>query len=294
MIESYLLEELVAFAQAGTLAQTAATLHVTQPTVTRGMQKLETELGVRLFDRQPNRITLTATGQLAAERAASLLAQERAFVTAIQHFDRTQTGLTIASTLPGPLLVAHQAQLPHGTQVVTPFQAVDSLAESLTTYAATVMLSDQDLQTATIESRYVGTERLAINLDKFMYQANQPTIRFAELRGLSFLVLQDIGVWRHIIQTEIPDAQFMYQAQRDAFLEITKYSDFPYFSTNLSPLDPDWQPAVSRPNDNRVRIPISDDRAQMPIYASYLTSQRPRVRPVIDQLMAAWPAEPTA
>mgnify|MGYP002225271715 FL=1 len=42
---------------------------VTQPTVTRGMQKLENELGVTLFKRTPNRISLTETGQLAAKES---------------------------------------------------------------------------------------------------------------------------------------------------------------------------------------------------------------------------------
>ena len=41
MIENYLLEELVTFQRMGTLKKTAAHLAVTQPTVTRGMQKLE-------------------------------------------------------------------------------------------------------------------------------------------------------------------------------------------------------------------------------------------------------------
>lgn len=59
MIENYLLEELVTFAKYKTLAETAKQLMVTQPTITRGMQKLEEDFGVKLFDCQPNRITLT-------------------------------------------------------------------------------------------------------------------------------------------------------------------------------------------------------------------------------------------
>ena len=62
MIDDYLLEALVAFAKYGTLSATAEHLMVTQPTVTRGMQKLENELGVTLFKRTPNRISLTETG----------------------------------------------------------------------------------------------------------------------------------------------------------------------------------------------------------------------------------------
>ncbi len=62
MINLYLLKELVSFQKNGTLAKTAQELAVTQPTVTRGMQKLENELGVKLFKREPNRLTLTKDG----------------------------------------------------------------------------------------------------------------------------------------------------------------------------------------------------------------------------------------
>ena len=288
MIDNYLLEELVTFAQTGTLAQTAAALNVTQPTVTRGMQKLEDDLGVRLFNRQPNRILLTTTGELAVAKAKTLLALNRELVTTVQNFDRSQQRLILSSTLPGPLLVARKIQAQFPTlQLDDQLLPTDQLSDQLTSRAATLVLSDQELLTNTVESRYLGIERLAVNLDQFMYHANQPTIQFKELRGLSFLVLQDIGIWRDIIQDQIPDAQFMYQAQRDAFTKITKYADFPYFSTNLSPLDPD-APTVSQ-DDNRVRIPISDDIAKIPIYGSYLKEDRDRVAPVLEMMSQAWP-----
>ena len=41
-----------------------------------------------------------------------------------------------------------------------------------------------------------------------MYHANQSSVSFSELKGLSFIVLDDIGPWRQIIQQEIPDASF--------------------------------------------------------------------------------------
>ena len=85
MIDNYLLKELVTFASEKTLAKTAEKLNVTQPTVTRGMQKLEDELGIQLFDRQPNRIILTDTGKLAAEKATEVLAVNRNFVQQLQN-----------------------------------------------------------------------------------------------------------------------------------------------------------------------------------------------------------------
>lgn len=290
MLETYLLEELVTFAEAGTLAATAAKLNVTQPTITRGMQKLETDLGVSLFDRQPNRLSLTATGQLAAQQAQQLLADQDQFVTSIQNFDRTQRTITVGTTIPGPLyllpLVSDKFSLTINNELVTPADVTTKLSSN----AETLLLTATPLQTATIDSQLIGTERLAVNLNKFMYQANQPQITFKELAGLSFIVLSKIGPWREIIQQAIPDAKFFYQKEFDALAEITKYADFPYFSTNLSTFETDFNSQVMT-DDSRVAIPISDANAQMSTYAVYLKTQRARVKPLITALIDKWPTK---
>ncbi|WP_370447218.1 LysR family transcriptional regulator [Lactobacillus sp. CBA3605] len=124
---------------------------------------------------------------------------------------------------------------------------------------------------------------MAVNLNQFMIQANQPTITFSELKNLSFVVLTDIGPWQSIIQHAIPHAKFFYQAERDALTEITKYSDFPYFTTNITAFD---APVTNPTNtDSRVCLPISDASAQMPIYANFLQSEQQRVISIIDQLI---------
>lgn len=49
MIEIYQLEQLIAFADNGTLFEAAEKMHISQPTLTRIMKKLEEEFGVPLF-----------------------------------------------------------------------------------------------------------------------------------------------------------------------------------------------------------------------------------------------------
>ena len=50
-------------------------MHISQPTLTRNMQRLETEFDVPLFHRTKNSISLNETGILAAEDAKMLLKQ---------------------------------------------------------------------------------------------------------------------------------------------------------------------------------------------------------------------------
>lgn len=213
MIDNYLLEELVVFSETKTLAKTADQLMITQPTVTRGMQKLERELNVKLFNRRANKITLTKTGKLAAQEAKKLLAANQNFITHIQNFDQAQQVVKIGSTAPGPLIVTNQLAQQSNLQINQSFIKPQDVAPMLTNNQLSCCFNSQEIQTDKIESLYIGEEHLFVNLDKFMFLANKQQLTLKELKGLSFVVLNDIGPWKEIIQNNIPDAKFLYQAE---------------------------------------------------------------------------------
>lgn len=60
-------------AREGTISGAASVLHVSQPALSRQMQELERELGVRLFDRGSRRITLTEPGMRLRRRAEEIV-----------------------------------------------------------------------------------------------------------------------------------------------------------------------------------------------------------------------------
>lgn len=285
MIDNYLLEELVTFAKYKTLAKTAAELNVTQPTVTRGMQKLEDELSVQLFDRQPNRISLTKTGKLAAEKATALLQANQQFITEIKNYAQSQQVLKIASVAPGPQIVLEQ-NLQKFNANITVEQALleqNDVEQCLLNHHYSAIITNRKIQTELIESRYIGKENLYVNLDQFMYLANKRQVTFKELFGLSFVVLNDIGPWKTIIQENIPDAKFLYQTEYDALSELTKYTNFPFFTTNIT------QPDNVYDTTDTVALPITDDSAKMTFYAAYLKSQRSTIAPLAKKLVSIWP-----
>lgn len=287
MIENYLLEELVTFSECKTLAKTAARLRVTQPTVTRGMQKLESELNVNLFDRQPNKITLTKTGILAAREARQVLEANEQFVTHIQNFAQTQQTITVGSVAPGPLVVADQLAKSFELKIDRTFVNPRDVLAALGHNQYTACFTNHEIQTDQVESLYIGAERLSVNLDQFMLLAGRRSLSFSELRGLSFIVLNDIGPWKQVIQDKIPGAKFLYQAEQNAMAELTRYSTFPYFSTNINR----YAPINDLDEHDRVTIPITDREATMPFYVAYLKTQRARLQPVLKKLAELWPDE---
>jgi DNA-binding transcriptional LysR family regulator len=68
-IELSLLEQLVSVAHYGSLSAASAATHLTQPTLSRSMQKLEREIGAPVFERKKNKIVLNENGQIAIEYA---------------------------------------------------------------------------------------------------------------------------------------------------------------------------------------------------------------------------------
>jgi len=67
------LEYLVALAETGHFSRAAERCHVSQPTLSAQLRKLEQFLGVALVERRPRRVTLTPAGAAVVERARRML-----------------------------------------------------------------------------------------------------------------------------------------------------------------------------------------------------------------------------
>jgi DNA-binding transcriptional LysR family regulator len=72
-IDLRLLRYLVATVDEGSATRAAAALHVTQPVLSRQLRQLETQSGLRLFDRDGRRLRLTHAGEEFLPRARKLL-----------------------------------------------------------------------------------------------------------------------------------------------------------------------------------------------------------------------------
>ncbi|MBF1269771.1 MAG: LysR family transcriptional regulator, partial [Oribacterium parvum] len=67
------LRQFIRIAEEGTLSKAAEKLLLSQSTLTRNMFHLEEILDVQLFERSPNRIHLTKTGQYALKQFKDLI-----------------------------------------------------------------------------------------------------------------------------------------------------------------------------------------------------------------------------
>jgi DNA-binding transcriptional LysR family regulator len=72
-MELRVLRYFLAIAREGNMTNAAATLHITQPTLSRQIHDLEDELGQQLFVRNSHSVTLTPEGMLLRKRAEEIL-----------------------------------------------------------------------------------------------------------------------------------------------------------------------------------------------------------------------------
>lgn len=94
---------------------------------------------------------------------------------------------------------------------------------------------------------------------------------------MSFVVIDNIGIWKNKSKRYISEVKFFYQDSFEALVDIVNNSAFYYFTTNLTPQNE----ILRNPNNDRVRIPISDEEASLPFYANYLLSEKKRLTPLI-------------
>lgn len=148
------LEQLVVIAEQGTLSAAARELHLSQPALTRSMQRLENEFGIELFTHEKNRVTLNDAGLLAVEQARGVLGAAEGMKGRMHDYARAQKTVAVGSCAPGPMWLIAPELIRHLTDktVSTEMKAPDVLLDGLLREEYQVIVLDapaeQDTATA--------------------------------------------------------------------------------------------------------------------------------------------------
>ena len=269
MIELKLLEEFLAVVDTGTLSKASERLHTSQPALTRSMRKLEDDLGVGLFVRNKNRLSLSETGVYAAAAARTLISEGKDFEEKVRAYERSLHTISIGFCAPVP-----QSEL---TPIINGlFEGVtlsaymgddenflDDLKSGTYQLAVTHFASDGD----EFYFKKCGHEELHVSLAPSHPLTFQPEIRLSDLDGLSILLFSRIGFWSKIHREKTPNANYLVQVDRAAFNELVAHSEFPAFSSSHY---------VSRglKAPDRVVIPLADEECHVEFYLVCLASER--------------------
>lgn len=280
MIEIYLLEQLDAFATYGTLSEAAEHLNITQPSLSRAMQKLEGILGVSLFVRQKNRILLNETGKLAAEYARRILESEKEMERHIRAFDRSRHTLTIGSCAPGPLmeLLPRAAAICTDLTVSSAIDTEENLLKGLQDDEYGIILLTHPVESERFFCQKYLEEQLFLSVNLLHPAAAYPQISFSEMDGQNFIMYAQVGCWEAIVRHKMPHSTFFKQDSIDAVGELARYSDLPSFSTDIS-----LRALPSRQND-RMNIPFSDPESKITFYCICKAGDYPKQRRLLQNI----------
>ena len=97
------LRQLEALARHGTMSAAANACNLSQSAFSRSIQRLESELGAQLFDRQKNSVHLNETGRAAVAHARSVLREVQLLQDAVDEAQRRARTLRVGTCAPAPL-----------------------------------------------------------------------------------------------------------------------------------------------------------------------------------------------
>lgn len=272
-IEIYLLEQLDAFARHGTLAAASEELHLTQPTLTRSMQKLESQLGVPLFERENKKIRLNENGRLAADYAARILSVEKEMKQRLTLLEKSRRTLSFGSVSPGPVkeLVPLFSDLFSDKIIQSEMKEGCELIEGLNNDLYRLIVLNYPIERNGLFCQKVFSERLYYCFVPTDHPVDTNGIYFRDINGRSILMPIGCGFWEQIVAKNMPDSKVILQDGNETINLISKHSDLAAFSSDIA-----IKHNIIRPF--RVMIPILDDSAKADYYCVCKENDREMIR----------------
>ena len=269
LIEIYLLEQLRSLAKNGTLSAASAELHLTQPTLTRSMQKLEQQIGVPLFDRENKKIRLNENGLLAADYAERILSLEEEMSSRIRMLEKSRHTLTFGSVSPGPIkeLVPMFSDIFPGMAIQAEMQDEKILMDGIREGAYRVIALHHPVDEPGLFCRKTFSERIYYSFLPVEHPVSTEGVYFRDINGRDILMPADVGFWKDVVAREMPDSTVIVQDGNELVNIVAEHSNLPAFSSDIA-----IRHNLIRPS--RVSIPILDDTAKVDYYCLYRSSDR--------------------
>ena len=259
MFELAQLEQLLAFAKHKTLSKAAEEMHLSQPALTRSMQRLEEDIGVPLFFFLNNKLSLNENGKLAVEFAEKIIFDVHTMPERLREFDRTRRTIYIGSCAPAPMWkLSHElSELYPELAISTDLKGTEEITRGfdIGKYDIIIMPEPTD-KTEFVCFNYM-TEHLMLSLPPAHPLAMYKEVSFDDINGETMLLYSDIGFWHDICAAKMPDTEFIIQSERDTFRSLVKLSALPSFTSDI---------VTDQVEEHRIIVPISDKEANPTFY----------------------------
>lgn len=274
MIEIYLLEQLAAFEKYGTLSAASEYLHLSQPALTRSMQKLEEAIGVPLFERKKNKISLNENGRLTAQYAKKILEQERDMIERVRLLDKSSRTITLGSCAPVPVadLVPLLSRCYSGMTIASEIRNRDEeLLDGLSKGNYQLVVLHEEPEEDGLHFFPYRQEKLFLMVPYEHPLAEYEEVTLEDIDGQNMLLYTEIGFWYEMCREKLPNAHFLLMNEYDAFGEVAGTGAFPSFASNI-------MAGRSGNMTGKKLIPIRDPAAETAYYCVCRKEDQERYR----------------
>ena len=260
-IELEQLRQISAIEKYGTLSAAAKVLNISQPALSRSVQRVEEDLCVALFDRNKNHIELNANGRLFLTYAHRILETESEMIRSVRDLDRSSRTISVGTYAPAPLwyLLPVLSGLFPEMAVSTELGMTDDIIAGFNNNTFQLAVIPYEIKNETVACCHLIDEQLFFSLPKNHPLAGRKSLHLSDLDGENVLLFSGIGFWYNMHKEKMPHAHFLMQNERTAFNEIARSSTLPCFASDLS---------LSYDNDStdRAIIPILDPESHAHFY----------------------------
>jgi len=191
------LQYLVALAETGHFGEAAEKCHVSQPTLSAQIKKLEEYLGVQLFERQPRNVSLTEVGSRIVARARQVIQQAEDIREIARASRDPLTGKLRVGLIPtlGPYLLPRVAmklkrKLPKLSLMLYEYQT-GPLLEKLRAGDLDLAILALPADTGGLESRSLFAESFVVALPREHRLASRKRVKATDLAGETLLLLEE-------------------------------------------------------------------------------------------------------
>lgn len=197
-MEIHQLRYFVAVAEEGSFSHAAAREHVSQPSLSQQIQKLEAELGQQLFDRLPRAVVLTEAGRRLLEYARNILTSLADARRSVAGLDHEVAGRLSVGAIPSialyvlPRLIARFERAYPKVTFELFEDTTEKLAQRLEDGSLDVVLASSGDETPTLAQHSLGKEALFMLLPEKHRLARKKTIKWSDLAAEKFLLLHEV------------------------------------------------------------------------------------------------------
>lgn len=271
------IRQFIAAAESRTFYDAAKACHVSQSTLTRSIQRVEADLGTKLFDRAGRRVALNEAGAAILPHARRLVEQAELMRLKAEEARRGDEVVSIASCAPAPLwrLVPMLSAQPNGRSINS------RTGLSTTELEVGVQASEFNLvilpempKASELDGIHLMQEVLSVSLPDDHKLAGLEALRFSDLDGETFIIQTGVGYWEDLVRKELPRSSFVSGGDYITTANMMSTSPLAHFAT-------DYSMESVRASDGHVLIPLVDAAATADFWLVWRRDQARALDPLI-------------